>query len=136
MLTAEREKEWASILETPNHAHACECETSISLVNHPHLVKMDKLPSEPAEPLRRLEHLQSMFAGISWYANYPEHYAGDARPASAEKGRQLRNLQVDSLADFIAAVKTDQAVPDLNREFFARVSALRESAKDAGEADK
>jgi creatinine amidohydrolase len=75
-----------------------------------------------------------MFAGISWYANYPDHYAGDARPASAEKGRLLRNLQVDSLADFIAAVKADRGVPDLNREFFARVSALRESTKDIDEA--
>jgi len=133
-LTAEREKEWASILETSNHAHACECETSISLANHPQLVKMDRLPPEPAEPLRRLEHLPSTFAGISWYADYPNHYAGDARPASAEKGRLLRNLQVDSLADFIAAVKADHVVPDLNREFFARASALRKSAKEVDEA--
>ncbi len=134
MLTAERETERASILETSNHAHACECETSISLANHPQLVKMEKLPPEPAEPLRRLEHLPSMFAGISWYADYPDHYAGDARPASAEKGRLLRNLQVDSLADFIAAVKADRVVPDLNREFFSRTSALREGGKDTGEA--
>ena len=77
--------------------------------------------------------LPSMFAGISWYADYPDHYAGDARPASAEKGRLLRNLQVDSLADFIAAVKADQVVPNLNREFFARASVLREGTKETGE---
>jgi len=123
-LTAEREKEWASICETSNHAHACECETSISLANHPHLVKMDRLPSEPAEPLGRLEHLPSTFAGISWYGDYPDHYAGDARPASAEKGRLLRNLGVDSLAEHIAAVKADKVVPDLNREFFARAGQV------------
>ena len=134
VLMAEREKEWASILETSIHAHACECETSISLANHPRLVKMDRLPPEPAEPLHRLEHLPSAFAGISWYADYPNHYAGDARPASAEKGRRLRNLKVDSLADFIAAVKADQVVPALNREFFARASALRENTREVDEA--
>ena len=51
-LGAEREQAWAAIVETPLHGHACECETSISLANHPELVKMDRVPEEPAEPRR------------------------------------------------------------------------------------
>ena len=47
-----------------------------------------------------------------------------ARPR-AEKGRILRQLEVDALAEFIAAVKADQAVPALEREFFEREQKLR-----------
>lgn len=119
-LSAERKEAWTSITETAIHAHACECETSISLANHPELVKMDRVPAVPADPLNRLEVLPANFSGISWYADYPEHYAGDARSATVEKGRALRQLLVDALAEFIAAVKADRVVPDLNREFFAR----------------
>jgi len=121
VLSEARKKQWTSICETSVHGHACECETSISLANHPDLVKMDLVPPEPAEPLKRLKHLPSTFTGISWYSNYPDHYAGDARPASAEKGRALRGLIVDSLAEHIAAVKADKVVPNLSREFFERV---------------
>ena len=61
---------------------------------------------------------------MSWYANYPEHYAGDARTASAEKGRRLQAIQVNALASFIKAVKADQIVPALEAEFFGRVERV------------
>ena len=105
-LTPEREERWQGVLDTKAHGHACECETSISLANHPALVKMAAVPPQPATPLKRTESVGA-FTGIGWYSNYPEHYAGDARPATAEKGRVLRELQVETLAEFIAAVKAD-----------------------------
>jgi creatinine amidohydrolase len=120
-LAPHREQKWQALLETPVHLHACECETSISLANHPHLVKMERVPEEPAVALERMKELPRTFAGISWYADYPDHYAGDARPASAEKGQALRQLQVDDLAEYIATVKADQVAPSLTAEFFDRV---------------
>jgi creatinine amidohydrolase len=120
-LTPDRQEKWQMLLDTPVHFHACECETSISLANHPHLVKMERVPKEPAIALERMKQLSYNSAGISWYADYPDHYAGDARPASAEKGRALRQLQVDNLAEYIAAVKADQVAPALTDEFFQRV---------------
>jgi len=123
-VSGDRAQEWSALLETKNHGHACECETSISLANHPQLVKMERVPQQPAEPLDRLAALPANFSGISWYANYPDHYAGDARPATAEKGVALRKLQVESFADFIKAVKTDTSVPSLNQEFHHRVHDL------------
>lgn len=125
-LTEARRKKWHQILETERHGHACECETSISLANHPDLVRMDRVPKsgQAGAARKRLAHLPHSLSGIWWYADYPEHYAGDARTASAEKGKKLRRLIVDSLAEFIAAVKKDRAVPDLNREFFRRVKGL------------
>ena len=120
LLSPEREKEWKEILETNEHLHACECETSISMANHPELVKMDQIPEQPGTALGRTRHLPPSFTGISWYGNYPDHYAGDARSASQEKGLKLRKLKVDSLAEYIAAVKKDEVVPTLQKEFFRR----------------
>jgi len=119
-LDAKRRKEWESICETTEHGHACECETSVSLAIHPELVKMKAIPRRPATALRRLAHLPGVFTGVNWYSNYPDHYAGDARPATAEKGRRLLELAVDALAEYIAAVKADKVVPALQTEFFAR----------------
>jgi creatinine amidohydrolase len=123
-LSPGRQKAWESLLETESHGHACECETSLSLANHPELVRMERVPSTPGEALGRLGHLPQNYSGIWWYADYPQHYAGDARPASREKGLALRALQVDDLADFIAAVKADQAVPLLSKEFFDRTNSF------------
>jgi creatinine amidohydrolase len=123
-MTPERSQEYHSLLETSNHAHACECETSISLANHPELVKMNAVPPEPAEPLNRLQGLRSTYTAIWWYGDYPEHYAGDARCASREKGLRLRQIQIDDLAEYIAAVKADCAVADLQKDFFDRTKNL------------
>jgi creatinine amidohydrolase len=119
-LTPGRRKAWNDICETKEHGHACECETSISLANHPDLVKMDKVLPEPRTAQKRLAHLPPSFSGIHWYSDYPDHYAGDARSATAEKGKALQALEVDTLAEFIAAVKADEVQPALTREFFDR----------------
>jgi len=124
-LTPERQKSWDEILETKVHGHACECETSISLANHPELVKMDRVPEKPALPLGRLDQLKPSLTGIWWYADQPDHYRGDARPATAEKGKILMDLMVDTLAEFIAAVKKDETSGKLMREFFSRERDLR-----------
>ena len=121
-LSEERQTQWKAIVETEFHGHACECETSISLANHPELVHMELVPAEPALPLDRLHDLPPTHTGIWWYANHPDHYAGDARPATREKGLALRQLEIDDLAEYIAAVKADQAVSALTREFFQRAN--------------
>lgn len=120
-LTPERQKESDSLLDTDVHMHACECETSMSLALHGELVKMDAVSEKPGMALERMTELPRVFAGISWYADFPDHYAGDAAAATAEKGRKLVELRVDSLAEQIAAVKADKVVPALEAEFFERV---------------
>lgn len=112
------------IVETHVHGHACECETSISLYNHEHLVKMDQVNHETTA-LRRLK-VSNAFTGLSWYANFPEHYAGDARVASIEKGQLLVDLEVKSLVDFIRQVKEDDVLANLSKEFFGNVRKLVE----------
>lgn len=119
-MTQERRDRWGELCETSLHGHACECETSISLANHEQLVKMERVPQEPGDPLRRMQSVPSCFSGIGWYSSFPDHYAGDASSATKEKGIQFREIAVDSLADFIKAVKNDKAGPDLSKEFFDR----------------
>ncbi len=126
-----KKKEWEALLETPLHAHACECETSITLANFPELVKMARVPESPAEPLNRAQHLKNTKTGIGWYCNYPEHYAGDARPATRERGEALRQLIIDSLAEYIAAVKNDDVVPAMEQEFFQRVKKISGSSDNS-----
>jgi creatinine amidohydrolase len=125
-LTPERQEKWLAMRETELGGHACETETSASLANHPDLVHLDQVPEEPASPLNRLADLPPTFTGIGWYSNYPQHYAGDARSASAAKGRALVEWSVDTLAEYIAAVKADQVVPTLEQEFFRRAQQVSE----------
>jgi len=99
--------------------HAHEEETCLTLAVAPKLVKMDAVPAEPAEPLGRLRHLHA-FTAIGWYADYPEHYSGDARDANAEKGQKVLEILVGALAELIREVKNDEAAPRLEREFFER----------------
>ena len=125
-LSPEREQEWHSILETTEHGHACECESSVLMASFPDLVDMDKVSPEPGTALHRLAHLPFHMSGIWWYADYPKHYAGDARTASVEKGLRLRQIKVDALAEYIQAVKADQVVPALEKEFFDKEKKLRQ----------
>ena len=104
------------------HDHGGESETSITLANFPDMVRMDAVPEKPSLPLNRQENLAGVFTAVGWYANYPDHYAGDARFASAEKGRLFRQSQVDTLADCIVAVKADKVTRALQDEFFIRLN--------------
>jgi creatinine amidohydrolase len=52
-LSADGEEEWLAMRETSYGGHACEQETSGVLGTHPHLVHMDRVPQEPAPPIRR-----------------------------------------------------------------------------------
>jgi creatinine amidohydrolase len=125
-LTPEREEEWNAMREAAFGGHGGEHETSLILGTHPYLAKMDRVPDEPAKPLNRIQGLPPTFTGIWWYGNYPDHYAGDARVATEEKGRTIVRLMADSLAEYIAAVKADRVVPALNEEFFRRVEQVGE----------
>ncbi|OQA38876.1 MAG: hypothetical protein BWY52_03198 [Chloroflexi bacterium ADurb.Bin325] len=87
---------------------------------------MERVPAEPAPALPRLAHLPATDTGIGWYSRHPEHYAGDARAATVEKGEFLVGRMTASLADYIRRVKDDRAVPGLLAEFFARERGLRD----------
>jgi creatinine amidohydrolase len=130
-LTPEGEVEWEALRETSFGGHACEQETSAVLGTYPHLARMDRVPEDPAMPLNRMKDLPPTFTGIWWYSDYPDHYAGDARFATEEKGQTLVRLASECLAQYIASVKADKVVPALNEEFFRRARRLSKGGGDA-----
>jgi len=116
---------YRKLMETKEHGHACECETSYSLANFPELVKMDSVPEKPGHSLDRLKHLEDIRTPMDWYARYPDHYAGDARPASKEKGEKLKAKWVEHMAQTIRRVKEDKTLPALYDEFFSHTEHQR-----------
>lgn len=112
--------EWKAMMQSAFDHHAGEGETSVSLAVRPDLVKLQDM-SAPGLPQKRLGTVADMAkTAMFWYADYPNHYAGDATHATAEKGRFLLEHTAARVAQIIRAVKNDQAAPALEAEFFAR----------------
>lgn len=108
--------------ETTYDGHAGESETSQILSIRPELVQLAQAPSEPeGMPLDRLKQLRDagVYTGIWWYADHPTRYAGDARPATAEKGERELDAHARHLAAAIRAIKQDQEAKRLQDEFYA-----------------
>ncbi len=111
-----------SLMETELHGHACECETSVALYSHPELVRMDLLDRERWWPAQgRLAHLQGLYTPADWSGNFPEHCAGDPRPATAEKGKALFEWRTMALARLLGVIKKDTAGPAVYAEFGSRI---------------
>ncbi len=107
-----------AMLETTNHAHADEIETSRMLVVSPDTVKMDKV-SNTGNPLGRMTAFEKkLFTGIFWYADYPTHYAGQAEYATVAKGKALIRERAEKLAEVIRLAKTDLTPARLQEEFY------------------
>jgi creatinine amidohydrolase len=139
-MTAEERKRYRAVMGNPDGGHADEMETSIMMAHRPDLVKMDRLEGNAgAKPLGRLAGLTggdakageaqtggggNYYSPVGWYANFPEHYAGDARQSTAAKGKALCDIMADSLARFIKRVQDDQVSPALAAEFFARKASV------------
>ena len=60
------------------------------------------------------------FAGIHWYARYPNHFAGDILQANRELGELLVRKDADQLAELIKYLKSSNTVEELHNEFFLK----------------
>lgn len=120
-LEGEALEKWERVRDTTEDVHAGEMEASVALYLFPELVRMEAL-TDPADGRRRgnQDHLGPVTTSLDWYGDYPTHYAGDARAASAEKGELVVNAFVDKLVRAIRAVKKDEISPRLLQEFYAR----------------
>jgi creatinine amidohydrolase len=110
--------------ETEVDGHAGERETSMILAIYPELVKKEALPADgEGMPLERLKPLRDLGTdmGIWWYADYPTHYCGDGRAASAEKGERWFADRAEALAKIIRAIKKDTETKRLQDEFFEKM---------------
>ncbi len=101
--------------------HAGERETSTLLYLRPDLVKMDSATIESGTNERRLNLPSTVYTPIWWYANYPNHYAGEGAKATKELGKLITEHTIESLAQALKAIKADTATLKLQQEFFDRV---------------
>lgn len=99
--------------------HACELESSRLLAIRPELVQLDRAGEESGRPQRRLR-IEQAYTGIFWYADFPNHYAGDAAPANRQLGELELEAEIRGLAKVIRAVKRDRSARQLQDEFFGR----------------
>jgi creatinine amidohydrolase len=71
-----------------------------------------------------------LYLGIRWYSQYPNHYAGDAKGATAAIGKLSIEGRTQKLVDMIKTVKADKKTIDLQNEFFKEsLSPLDTKAK-------
>ena len=104
--------------ESKNGGHAGETETSTMLVSRPDLVHKDRTKDQSGEDQARLDHIPTNFTGIFWYAQYPNHYAGDGSYAKPELGELLINSEADQLAELIKILKKDDTILNLQKQFY------------------
>ena len=115
--------------KTATGGHADEVETSSMLIVRPDLVKMERANNESGNSLNRLQHLPYLFSGISWYAQYPNHYAGDAKDANTTIGELSIEGRSQQLCEIIKAVKKDQTAIRLQNEFYLESQTPLETKK-------
>jgi creatinine amidohydrolase len=115
----EHQKAVSEKRRTPFDFHAGELESSMLMAHRPDLVHLERARAQQGADLQRLSGLPDTFTGIWWYARFPNHYAGDACPASAALGELFLEQYVSQFAQMLGAVKTDHVAPKLQSKFFA-----------------
>lgn len=100
--------------------HAGERETSTLLYLRPDLVKINTAGTESGENLRRLS-IPNVYTAIWWYANFPNHYAGEGGKASRELGQVVTENTIELLAKSLKAIKADTKTLQLQNDFYDKV---------------
>jgi creatinine amidohydrolase len=103
--------------------HADEAESSAIMALRPDLVRIERAADEDGRPRKRLNDLVEAETGIWWYADFPEHYAGDASAADPELGELELEGSTRGLVEILRSVKRDKVTPRLQAQFFARAEA-------------
>jgi creatinine amidohydrolase len=100
--------------------HAGEAEMSNVMSSRPGLVHPERAAEESGANLERLKLPPGLYTGIWWYADYPNHYQGDAATANKARGDLLQEQRATDIENAIRAVKADEVAPALQREFFEK----------------
>jgi creatinine amidohydrolase len=90
------------------------------MIARPDLVHLDRAPQESGADQARVKLPQGLYTGIWWYAQFPNHYAGEGAVASRELGEFETKTWINAIVQAIRAVKADQESLRLQNEFFER----------------
>jgi len=118
--------------KTTMEMHAGEMETSHMLAHRPDLVRMDQAGKKSGADLNRLPALIDLYTAIWWYARFPNHYAGDATPATRALGELSLGKRVEQLAKAIRTVKADTGTLELQKQFFDEATQSLRTKQEGG----
>lgn len=104
--------------------HAGERETSTLLYLRPDLVKQDSATIESGVNQKRVD-IPNVYTPIWWYADYPNHYAGEGAKATRELGEAITEATIDQLVQALKAIKADTKTLQLQNEFYDRVDNVK-----------
>lgn len=104
--------------------HAGVSETALIMHLRGDLVHMEDQDPLDSVALHRLDDVKQsgVFSGFNWYADYPNHFAGDPAKATPELGALIFDILVENIAGCIRAVKEDAVSAGLINEFTARAA--------------
>jgi creatinine amidohydrolase len=108
----------ALTMHDPFDQHAGNTETSEMLEIAPNLVHKERAELQSGVDQNRMKDLDYVYAGIWWYARYPDHYSGNGSKANQAAGKLLVDHEVSQLVSVIKKIKTDQVVPGLQKQFY------------------
>lgn len=84
----------------------------------PDLVKTERAGTQSGKNQERLAEIPFQYTGIWWYANYPNHYAGDATKSSPELGRLIVESDASQLVQLIKILKHSNKIEELQNRFY------------------
>ena len=76
------EPQGGPVIEDHVNMHAGESETSTMMIARPDLVHQDRAASESGADQKRADLPDDVYAGIWWYARFPNHYSGNGALAT------------------------------------------------------
>ena len=86
--------------------HAGERETSSLLYLRPDLVQMDSASNQSGANQHRL-NIPNIYTAIWWYADYPNHYAGDGSKATRAEGQLVNEHFISQLVQALKDVEAN-----------------------------
>src|SRR5271165_4197268 len=115
-------KEFQKYRKTPlaGDEHAGEQETSRILAIRPDLVKLDRADNEDGSDQKRLAGMPNLWTAVSWYARFPNHYAGVGSAANVEEGKFSNEHITKLLVEAVRNVKNDKLTPAIQKENYDR----------------
>jgi creatinine amidohydrolase len=81
---------------------------------------MDSAANESGANQQRLS-IPNIYTAIWWYADFPNHYAGEGAKATRALGQLVTEHIIGALEKALAAVKADTKTLELQKEYFDRV---------------
>jgi len=102
--------------------HAGEGEISNVMASRPELAHPERSSTQSGADLNRVELPEGLYTGIWWYAKFPNHYQGDSSRATAARGEATTRATATRIANAIRAMKRDETGPQLQKEFFEKIS--------------